>query len=89
MIEVIFAHQGTVEQLIGDEIVVLFGLTDEGPDAPPRAIRAAIDMVAAVRRLSAGWARDGLPRVDIGVGISSGPVMAGTIGSAEIGRAHV
>jgi adenylate cyclase len=83
MIEVIFRHQGTVEQLIGDEIVVLFGLTDEGQDAPPRAVRAAIDMVAAVRRLSAGWARNELPRVDIGVGISSGPVMAGTIGSAE------
>jgi class 3 adenylate cyclase len=83
MIEVIFRHQGTVEQLIGDEIVVLFGVTDDGLDAPHRAIRAAIDMVAAVRRLSADWARDGLPRVDIGVGISSGPVMAGTIGSAE------
>jgi adenylate cyclase len=83
MIEVIFRHQGTVEQLIGDEIVVLFGVTDDGHDAPPRAVRAAIDMVAAVRRLSAGWASDGLPRVDIGVGISSGPVMAGTIGSAE------
>ena len=83
MIEVIFRHQGTVEQLIGDEIVVLFGVTEAGHDAPGRAVRAAIDMVAAVRRLSARWAADGLPRFDIGVGIASGQVMAGTIGSAD------
>jgi class 3 adenylate cyclase len=83
MIDVIFRYQGTIEQLIGDEIVVLFGVTEAGPDAPGRAVRAAIDMVAAVRRLSARWAEDGLPRFDVGVGIASGPVMAGTIGSAD------
>jgi class 3 adenylate cyclase len=83
MIEVIFRHQGTVEQLIGDEIVVLFGVAEGGQDAPARAVRAAVDMVAAVRRLSARWAADGRPRFDIGVGIASGPVMAGTIGSAD------
>jgi len=83
MIEVIFRHHGTVEQLIGDDIVVLFGVAENGHDAPARAVRAAIDMVAAVRRLSTRWAADGLPRFDIGVGIASGPVLAGTIGSAE------
>ena len=84
MIEVIFRHQGTVEQLIGDEIVVLFGVTEDAPDAPGRAVRAAIDMVAAVRGLSARWAADGLPRFDIGVGIASG---AGDGGHHRLGRA--
>jgi class 3 adenylate cyclase len=83
MIEVIFRHQGTIEQLIGDEIVVLFGVAESGHDAPVRAVRAAVEMVAAVRTLSTRWGAQALPRFDIGVGISSGPVMAGTIGSAE------
>lgn len=95
MIEVIFRHQGTVEQLVGDEIVALFGLPEPGPDVALRAVRAASDMVAAVARLGARWAAEGRPTFDIGVGISSGRVMAGTIGSDRrrelvvVGRAMV
>lgn len=83
MIEAIFRHQGTVEQLIGDEIVALFGVHEDEDRAAPRAVAAALDMVAGVRRLCARWAADGRPTFDIGIGISSGRVMAGTIGSAE------
>jgi len=95
MIDVIFSHQGTVEQLIGDEIVALFGVPEGAVDAPQRAVRAAIDMVTAVRQLGARWAAEGLPAFDIGVGISSGTVMAGTIGSERrrelivVGRAMI
>jgi adenylate cyclase len=81
MIDIIFERQGTVEQLLGDEIVALFGLTEDEPDAAARAVFAAIEMVDRVRVLAAGWAAAGLPTFDIGVGISSGRVMAGTIGS--------
>jgi adenylate cyclase len=95
MIDVIFRHQGTVEQLIGDEIVALFGVPEGAADAPQRAVRAAIDMVATVRELAGQWAAAGLPAFDIGVGISSGTVMAGTIGSDRrrelivVGRAMI
>jgi class 3 adenylate cyclase len=81
MIDVIFRHHGTVEQLIGDEIVALFGITEGVEDAPARAVRTAVDMVAAVNALGAKWRTAGLPTFDIGVGISSGPVWAATIGS--------
>jgi class 3 adenylate cyclase len=81
MIDVIFRHQGTVEQLVGDEIVALFGVTEEGHDAATRAVRTAVDMVGAVETLSARWRAEGLPTFGIGVGISSGPVWAATIGS--------
>jgi class 3 adenylate cyclase len=95
MIEVIFRHRGTVEQLVGDEIVALFGVPEPGPDVAVRAVRAAFDMVAAVRDLAARWAAEGRPTFDIGIGISSGRVMAGTIGSDRrrelivVGRAMI
>jgi adenylate cyclase len=81
MIDVIFRHQGTVEQLIGDEIVALFGITEGTQEAPARAVRTALDMVATVQTLSARWKAAGLPTFDIGVGLSTGPVWAATIGS--------
>jgi class 3 adenylate cyclase len=81
MIDIIFARQGTVEQLIGDEIVALFGLTEDEPDAAARGVFAALDMIDGVRALAVRWAAAGLPAFDIGIGISSGRVMAGTIGS--------
>ena len=81
MIEVIFRHGGTVEQLIGDEIVALFGVPQTRDDAAAAAVRAGLDMVAAVATLNARWTASGRPTFDIGVGIASGRVMAGTIGS--------
>ena len=95
MIDVIFRHHGTVEQMVGDEIVALFGVPEPGPDVALRAVRTALDMVGAVRRLAAVWAADGRPVFDIGVGISSGRVLAGTIGSERrrelivVGRAMI
>jgi len=81
MIDIVAGHQGTVEQLIGDEIVALFGVAEGRQDAGIRAVRAAVDMVDATKALAARWTRESLPRFDIGVGISSGPVWAATIGS--------
>jgi class 3 adenylate cyclase/FixJ family two-component response regulator len=95
MIDVIFRHQGTVEQLVGDEIVALFGVPEPGADVALRAVRAAADMVEAVGRLAARWTADGRPTFDIGIGISSGRVLAGTIGSDRrrelivVGRAMI
>ena len=70
MIEVIFRHQGTVEQLVGDEIVALFGVPEPGADVALRAVRAAVDMVEAVGRLAARWAAEGRPTFDIGIFLS-------------------
>lgn len=83
MIDVIFRHQGTVEQLIGDEIVALFGVHEADGDAATRAVQAALDMVGEVRVLAGRWTAAGRPVFDIGIGISSGRVMAGTIGSGQ------
>jgi adenylate cyclase len=83
MVDIIFRHDGTVEQLIGDEIVALFGVHEGEQGAADRAIAAALGMTAAVHALSERWRAEGLPSFDIGVGLSSGPLIAGTIGSGR------
>jgi class 3 adenylate cyclase len=47
------------------------------------AVACALDMGREVEALNARWLAEGLPEVDIGVGIHTGPVLAGCIGSAE------
>ncbi len=81
MVELIFTHGGTVEQLIGDEIVALFGGPETREDAAVAAVHAALAMVRGVRTLNERWAASGRPTFDIGVGVASGRIMAGTIGS--------
>jgi adenylate cyclase len=83
MVGIVFRHDGTVEQLIGDEIVALFGVHEGEKDDAGRAVQAALDMTAAVAELAGRWKAAGLPTFDIGIGISSGRLMAGTIGSAR------
>jgi class 3 adenylate cyclase len=53
MIAVVSGHQGSVEQLVGDEIVALFGVGEGSQDAAVRAVRAAVDMVDGTRALAA------------------------------------
>jgi class 3 adenylate cyclase len=81
MVELIYRNGGTVEQLIGDEIVALFGGPGPRAGAAEAAVRAALDMVGAVARLNSRWTVEGRPTFDIGIGIASGRIMAGTIGS--------
>ncbi len=84
MVDIVFRHDGTVEQLIGDEIVALFGVLEgEQGGAADRAVRAALEMTTAVGAISERWKSAGLPTFDIGVGLSSGRLMAGTIGSGR------
>jgi class 3 adenylate cyclase/FixJ family two-component response regulator len=83
MVGIVFQHEGTVEQLIGDEIVALFGVHEGEAGAADRAVQAALEMAAAVERLTARWKAAGLPTFDIGVGLASGRLMAGTIGSGR------
>jgi adenylate cyclase len=83
MVGIIFEHDGTVEQLIGDEIVALFGVHEGEQAAADRAVRAALAMTTSVQTLSERWKAAGRPTFDIGVGLSSGRLMAGTIGSGR------
>ena len=86
MDEVIREHGGFLNKFIGDGLMIIFGLplSQGGPkqDAT-RALQAALAMLERVNRLNQEQAADPtLPKLRIGAGIHTGPLMAGSIGSA-------
>ncbi|MCB0191973.1 MAG: FHA domain-containing protein [Anaerolineae bacterium] len=84
-IPIIFKYNGTVDKYIGDAILAVFGSPDPDPDGKQweNAVRAALDMQHAIHRLSMEWERKGHPIYEIGIGIHTGAVLQGFIGSEE------
>jgi adenylate cyclase len=83
MVEVIFAHGGILDKYIGDAIMALFGAPLPGPEDADNAIAVANDMMRVLRRLNILRASRGEAAIDIGVGLSTGEVVAGNIGSPK------
>jgi adenylate cyclase len=84
MVEVVFHHKGTVDKFVGDMLMALFGAPLEDPLHAEHAVEAALDMIEALRKLNVKWMAEGHPALDIGIGINSGPMIAGNIGSDQI-----
>ncbi|MFO7567381.1 MAG: adenylate/guanylate cyclase domain-containing protein [Enhygromyxa sp.] len=83
MVDVLFKHGGTLDKYVGDEIIGLFGAPVELADAPARAVRCALDMLKALEEFNRSRAAEGKEPLHIGVGINTGPVIAGAIGSSR------
>ena len=83
MTEIIFDHGGTLDKYIGDAIMALFGTPLPRRDDVPRAVKAAIEMQWALKRLNQEWEAAGRKTIQIGIGINTGQVTAGNIGSAK------
>jgi class 3 adenylate cyclase len=81
MIQVVLAHEGTVDKLMGDSVMALFGVPQPSEEAPLRAVRCALGMHQALAELNRERARLKQPPIQMGIGINSGPVVAGNIGS--------
>jgi adenylate cyclase len=80
---VVSEHQGTLDKYIGDAIMAFWGAPQEQPDHALRACRAALAMVDRLATLREGWRARGLPDVDVGVGINTGPMSVGFVGSED------
>jgi class 3 adenylate cyclase len=83
MTPVILAHGGTINEFIGDAILVLFGAPFERPDDAARAARCALAMQTAMVELNAENVALGLPVLSMGIAVHTGVVVAGNIGSKE------
>jgi adenylate cyclase len=83
MVEIAFRHGGTVDKFVGDEIMVLWGALVRHIDDASRAVRAALEMQSAVVEFNATRERTGGRPIAIGIGINTGDVVAGYIGSTR------
>lgn len=83
MIQVVLAHGGIVDKLMGDSVMALFGVPQAAETDPLRAVCCALDMHRALTELNQERARLDLPPIEMGIGINTGTVVAGNIGSVD------
>jgi class 3 adenylate cyclase len=83
MTEVILAHRGTIDEFIGDAILAIFGAPTHADDDADRAVACALEMQRAIAAVNAGNRRDGLAEVAMGIGLNTGEVVVGSIGSEK------
>lgn len=83
MVDIVFHHEGTVDKFVGDEIMVIWGAPVSHDDDPSRAVRAALDMQTALTDFNADREAKGLLPIQIGIGVNTGELVAGYIGSTR------
>lgn len=83
MTEVIFRNLGTLDKYIGDAIMAFWGSPYPQTDHAYRACVCALEMVGTLEKLNARWQAEGRKQISIGVGLNTGPVNVGNMGSAK------
>jgi adenylate cyclase len=81
MVDVVFRHGGILDKYIGDAIMALFGAPFDKPGDADNAVAVANGMMRTLRTLNAKRGIRGAASIDIGVGIATGEVVVGNIGS--------
>jgi adenylate cyclase len=83
MSRIIFKYEGTIDKFIGDAIIVVFGAALQHPDDPLRAVRTAVEMQSSMRTLNTRWEGQGTKTFQIGIGVTTGDVLYGNVGSEQ------
>ncbi len=82
MTQVIFRYSGIINEIIGDAILILFGAPITRPDDSDRAIACALEMQSAMAQVNQHNRLNDLPDLAMGIGVNTGKVVAGNIGSS-------
>jgi adenylate cyclase len=81
MTNIVFKYDGLLDKYIGDAVMAVFGAPLDQPDHARRACLTAIEMMTELRRLQIKWKAEGWPEIDIGIGINTGDMVVGNMGS--------
>jgi class 3 adenylate cyclase len=82
MVEVVLKFKGTVNAIIGDALLIIFGAPQDMPDRTQQAIACAITMQNAMAKVNEQNRAQGLPDLEMGIGINETEVIVGNIGSS-------
>jgi adenylate cyclase len=83
MVEVIFKYQGTLDKFVGDEIMALFGAPVVSEDHAYRSVKVAVEQMQALEEWNLVRVAEGEEPIRVGIGINTGEVVAGYLGSSK------
>ncbi len=83
MTDKVFKHDGLLDKYIGDAIMAIYGAPIPRADHALAACRTALDMLEELKVLQGQWREQGLPVLDIGIGINTGQMIVGNMGSRD------
>jgi len=83
MTTIVFDAQGTLDKFIGDAVMAFWGAPFEEPGHAANACEASLAMMKRVHELQEQWEKQGKPKLDIGIGLNSGPASVGRMGSEQ------
>jgi adenylate cyclase len=81
MVNIIAEHGGYVVDFLGDNVFAVFGAPEIDPDHAPKAVKCAVNMQLTRQQLNARLTPQGLPPLEMGIGINSGSCVVGNMGS--------
>jgi adenylate cyclase len=81
MVDIILGHEGMIDEIIGDSILVVFGTPVAHDDDPMRAARCAVEMQRAMPSINAHNRSVGWPEIEMGIALHTGELVVGNIGS--------
>ena len=84
MIDIVFKHNGTLDKIIGDELMVLYGAPISGDNDTQRAVETAVEMQEKINDLNKERERRNESPILVGAGINKGLVVSGNIGSRDL-----
>ena len=83
MIDIIFKFDGTLDKIVGDELMVVFGAPIARDDDAERAVKTAIGMIESLKKFNEKRLKKGKVPINAGIGINKGKVISGNIGSKD------
>ncbi|MEW6555936.1 MAG: adenylate/guanylate cyclase domain-containing protein [Elusimicrobiota bacterium] len=83
MTEIVFKYEGTLDKFIGDAIMAFWNAPLPQNDHPKRAVFCAVEMMDELAKLQEKWRAENRPIIDIGIGVNTGEMVVGNMGSIE------